>query len=107
MLQKLKNCLIFLLAVAAVCASAAVKEMKMGVYVYDDYFRKVAKEDGVELKSFVEEHFKRLNEHGVNLLHLAVSRPDDKAFDEIWLPMMKKIQNAGLSSVEFCLFPPP
>ena len=104
MLQKLKNCLIFLLAVAAVCASAAVKEMKMGVYVYDDYFRKVAKEDGVELKSLVEEHFKRLNEHGVNLLHLGVSRPDDKAFDEIWLPMMKKYKMQAYLQLSFAYF---
>ena len=33
MLQKLKNCFILIFAFAAVCVSAAVKEMKMGVYI--------------------------------------------------------------------------
>ena len=67
MLQKLKNCFILIIAFAAVCVSAAVKEMKMGVYIYDDHFRKIVKEDGADLKSLVDEHFKLLKEHGVDI----------------------------------------
>ena len=104
MLQKLKNCFILIFAFAAVCVSAAVKEMKMGVYIYDDHFRKIVKEDGADLKSLVDEHFKLLKEHGVDILHLAISRPDDKAFDEIWLPMMKKYGMQAYVQLSFAYF---
>ena len=104
MLQKLKNCLILIFAFAAVCASAAVKEMKMGVYIYDDHFRKIVKEDGADLKSLVDKHFKLLKEHGVDILHLAISRPDGKEFDEIWLPMMKKYGMQAYVQLSFAYF---
>ena len=95
----MKKLMTLMLAAAfALLAGAAEKELRLGVYIYDYAFKRTAKNNGEDFKAFVEKHFRILQEHHVNGLHLTVSAPDGQDFREIWLPLMKKY---GIPTAEY------
>ena len=106
MLQSLKKCWLLLLALSAMTLGAAEKDFKMGVYIYDYAFDRIAKSNGEDLKAFVDRHFKKLNEHGVNAIHLTVSDKTGKKFDEIWRPLLKKYGIKAYLQLDFAYFIP-
>lgn len=104
----MKNLLIvsiLLLAISNIFAfTGREKELKMGVYIYDYAFRRTAAANGENLKDFVEKHFKILQQHRVNAIHLTVNRKDGMEFQEIWLPLMKKYGIKGYLQLDFAYF---
>ena len=106
MLQSLKKCWLLLLALSAMTLGAAEKDFKMGVYIYDYAFDRIAKSNGEDLKAFVDRHFKKLNEHGVNAIHLTVSDKTGKKFEEIWRPLLKKHGIKAYLQLDFAYFIP-
>ena len=106
MLNHLKKYSVVLLAFCAMALTAAEKELKLGVYIYDYAFKRIAKENGEDLKSFADRHFKRLKEHGVNAMHLTVSDSTGKAFDEIWRPLLKKHGIKAYLQLDFSYYIP-
>ncbi|MBQ9771481.1 MAG: hypothetical protein IJW23_06620 [Lentisphaeria bacterium] len=106
MFKILKNYFVFLLALGAMTLNAAEKEFKMGVYIYDYAFERIAASNGEDLKIFIDRHFKRLSECGVNAIHLTVSDPTGKTFEEVWLPLLKKYGIKAYLQLDFAYFLP-
>lgn len=106
MLRNLKKCIVLLFALGALTLCAAEKEFKVGVYVYDYAFKRIAENNGENLKSFADRHFKILNKNGVNAIHLTVTDPTGKAFDEIWLPLLKKYGIKAYLQLDFAYYMP-
>ena len=92
------------LCLAAVVVSARETELKMGVYIYDYTFRRIAEGYGEDLKSFAEKHFQFLQKHHVNAIHLTVASADGKDFREVWLPLMKKYGIKAYLQLDFAYF---
>lgn len=68
------------LAVVGLCPGTTraeePKPFYMGVYLYDYQMAAAAESVGKEYFAFLEEHLKILQDHGVNVIHLAVSKPE-------------------------------
>ena len=90
MFRLLKKCCIALFAMGMVAMFAAEKDLKLGVYIYDYAFRRIAQENGEDFKAFVDRHFKLLKDHGTNAIHLTVSDSTGKQYEEIWQPALRK-----------------
>lgn len=106
MLKYLKKYGLFLFVLCALSCGAAEKEFKLGVYVYDYAFKRIAKSNGEDFKAFAERHFKLLSQNGVNAVHLTVSDPSGKAFDKIWRPLLKKYGIKAYLQLDFAYFVP-
>ena len=106
MLPSLKKCWLLLLALGAMTLCAAEKDFKMGVYIYDYAFKRIAASNGEDFKAFAERHLKLLSENGVNAIHLTVSDPTGKAFEEIWRPLLKKYRIKAYLQLDFAYFIP-
>ncbi len=67
------------LIVAALCSAVSPAEESkpfyMGVYVYDYQMAAAAESVRKDYFAFLEEHLKILEDHGVNVIHLTVSKP--------------------------------
>ena len=101
----MKKLMTLMLAAAfALLARAAEKELRLGVYIYDYAFKRTAKNNGEDFKAFVEKHFRILQEHHVNGIHLTVSGADGQDFREIWLPLMKKYGIKAYLQLDFAYF---
>ena len=106
MLQNLKKIWLVLLALGAMSLGAAEKDFKMGVYIYDYAFERIAKSNGEDFKTFADRHLKQLSENGVNAIHLTVSDSTGKAFEEIWRPLLKKHGIKAYLQLDFAYFLP-
>ena len=96
--------LFLMLAFVSLSVSAREKDLRMGVYIYDYIFRRIAEGHGEDFKSYVEKHFQILQKHHVNTLHLTVRNADGKDFREIWLPLMKKYGIKAYLQLDFAYF---
>lgn len=101
---KFKLICVILFCLLASSLAAEDHGLRLGVYVYDYYFRKVAKETGEDLAAFVDRHFGILQSHHVNAIHLTVNQQDGKEFHEIWLPKMKKYGIQAYLQLDFAYF---
>lgn len=86
--------------------SGAEKEFRLGVYIYDYMFNRIAQKDGVPLNEFVNKHFKILKDNGVNAIHLAVTDSTGLKLEEIWLPALKKNNIKAYLQLDFAYFVP-
>ncbi len=102
--MSLRTVFFAVLCLAAVVVSARETELRMGVYIYDYAFRRIAEGYGEDLKSFAEKHFQILQKNHVNAIHLTVARPDGKDFREVWLPLMKKYGIKAYLQLDFAYF---
>ncbi|MBQ9336915.1 MAG: hypothetical protein IJS14_06435 [Lentisphaeria bacterium] len=103
-LTSLRTVLWLALCLAAVAVSARETELRMGVYIYDYAFRRMAEGYGEDLKSFVEKHFTYLQKNHVNAIHLTVANSNGKDFREVWLPLMKKYGIKAYLQLDFAYF---
>jgi hypothetical protein len=85
---------------------AAEKDLKLGVYIYDYAFRRIAQENGEDIKAFVDRHFKLLKDHGTNAIHLTVSDSTGKQYEEIWQPALRKHGIKAYLQLDFAYFLP-
>ena len=102
----LRTVLFTVLCLAAVVVSAGETELRMGVYIYDYAFRRIAEGHGEDPKAFAEKHLQFLQKNHVNALHLTVRHPDGKDFREIWLPLMRKYGIKAYLQLDFAYFLP-
>ena len=102
----MKKCGIALFVMSVAVMFAAEKDLKLGVYIYDYAFRRIAKENGEDIKSFVDRHFKLLKEHGANAIHLTVSDPTGKQYEEIWQPALRKHGIKAYLQLDFAYYLP-
>ena len=103
-LMSLRTALFAVLCLVTVAVSARETELRMGVYIYDYAFRRIAEGYGEDLKSFAEKHFQFLQKNHVNAIHLTVANPNGKDFREIWLPLMKKYGIKAYLQLDFAYF---
>ena len=80
------------------------KPFYVGVYIYDYQVRASAENLGEDYWAFLEKHLKILKNHGVNVIHLAVSKPEE--FDK-HLALVKKYDIKLLPQLDFVYFHPP
>ena len=106
MFRLLKKCCIALFAMGMVAMFAAEKDLKLGVYIYDYAFRRIAQENGEDFKAFVDRHFKLLKDHGTNAIHLTVSDSTGKQYEEIWQPALRKHGIKAYLQLDFAYFLP-
>lgn len=73
----------FMLSPHVVSANPVAKEKPfyIGVYAYDYAIKQAANESGRDVLEVLDNHFGILARHGINLVHLAVSMPDQ--FDSV------------------------
>ncbi len=74
-----------------------------GVYLYDYQFRATAEHQGEDYFEFLEKHLQILSNHGVNVVHLAVSYPEEFGAH---LQLFKKYGIKLLPQLDFVYFVP-
>jgi len=90
------------------CSSQACAEdskpFHIGVYIYDYQLKTTAQNLGEDYFEFLDKHLAILKSNGVNVVHLAVSKPDE--FGE-HLRLVKKYDIKLLPQLDFVYFYPP
>ena len=105
----MSNTIVLVLTLLAVClcpSHACAEDSKpfyAGVYVYDYQVEAAANDLGEDYFEFLEKHLAILKAHGVNVIHLAVSKPDQ--FGE-HLRLVEKYGIKLLPQLDFVYFSP-